>query len=160
MTLSGKLIETFYASPKDRRHQGRRQIYNRDAVVTVGVVVRGLCLTRDHNVIRRSLKPLPLEKFDFIGFHQTFMDDIFVLASLMRWPEARLSAWISSANVTANANHEFPHSARVLPDRALTLIRLVNAVDREIYNQALRLRASSLRKEPELAGSDARCDES
>lgn len=119
-----------------------------------------LCLTRYHNVMSRSLKPLTLKRFDFIGFHHTFRDDIFTLASLMHWPEATLTAWDSHANGHANVNKEFPQSARTISKVTLTLIRLANTDDAEVYTQALALRGSSVCAEPEMVSNDTRRDKS
>lgn len=119
-----------------------------------------LCLPRYHNVISRSLKPLPLKRFDFIGFHHTFRDDIFTLASLMHWPEATLTAWDSHANGYANVNKEFPESARTISKATLTLIRLANTDDAEVYTQALALRGTSVCKELETMSVDTSRDKS
>lgn len=119
-----------------------------------------LCLIRYHNVMSRSLKPLPLKKFDFIGFHHTFRDDLSILASLMHWPEETLTAWDASTSVNANANKEFPQSARAISKAAFILARLANTDDEKLYTQALASRRRSVRSDQEMANGEARCDKS
>ena len=119
-----------------------------------------LCLTRYHKVINRSLEPLPLKRFDFIGFHHTFRDDIFTLAYLIHWPKATLTAWGSLADGYANVNKECPEIARTISKAALTLIRLANTDDAEVYTQTLVLRESSVCKELETVSMDTSRDKS
>ena len=92
-----------------------------------------LCLFRYHNVMSRSLKPLPMQGFDFIGFRETFSDDVKALAKLLDWPEEGAH----TGRFNANENTDYPLTARKLPDVAGALIRRVNAADTLLYEEAL-----------------------
>lgn len=92
-----------------------------------------LCLFRYHNVMSRSLKPLPIQGLDFIGFRDTFSDDVKALAKLLDWPEERAHA----GHFDANENTDYPLTARKVPDLADALIRRVNAADTLLYQEAL-----------------------
>lgn len=78
----------------------------------------------------------------------------------MHWPEATLTAWDSHANGYNNVNKEFPEGALTISKAALTLIRLANTDDAEVYAQALALRGTSAGKELEVVSVDTSRDKS
>ena len=93
-----------------------------------------LAIPRYHNVIQEYVGPLAPSEWDFMGFQETFAQDIERLARVMDWPLRELDQW----RVKTNINSEFPAHRRRLSPLPHYMMTVVNGGDQQIYHDAKR----------------------